>query len=76
MRTTLTIDDDIMAAARDLADYHKKNVGEVISGLARKGLMPSQPIPETRNGVPQFPIRPDSKPVTLEIVNKLRDELL
>ncbi len=76
MRTTLTIDDDILAAVRDLADYQKKNVGEVISEWARRGLTPSQPAPETRNGVPQLPIQPGAKPVTLEIVNRLRDELL
>jgi hypothetical protein len=76
MRTTLTIDDDILSAARDLADFQQKTVGEVVSSLARKGLMPAHPESATRNGIPQFPIQSGSKPVTLEIVNKLRDELL
>jgi len=76
MRTTLAIDDDILAAAKELADVQQESVGTVISSLARKGLAPSQPTESVRNGVPQFPIQPGSKPVTLEIINKLRDELL
>lgn len=74
MRTTLAIDDDILTAARELADFQQKSVGEVISSLVRKALMPSQPAAATQDGVPQFPIQPGSKPVTLEIVNRLRDE--
>jgi hypothetical protein len=31
MRTTLAIDDDILAAARERADFERKTVGEVIS---------------------------------------------
>jgi hypothetical protein len=76
MRTTLAIDDDILAAAKELADVQHQTVGEVISSLARKALSPVKPEAATREGVPQFPIKSGSKPVTLEIINKLRDELL
>ena len=38
MRTTLTIDDDILAAAKHLAERERKSVGEVVSALARQGL--------------------------------------
>jgi hypothetical protein len=76
VRTTLTIDDDVLGAARELADFQQRTVGEVISALARKALLPTQPVGVIRNGVPQLPVQPGSKPVTLEIVNKLRDELL
>jgi hypothetical protein len=75
MRTTLAIDDDILAAAKELAGSERKSVGEVISALARKGLEPSRSRFRTRNGVPLLPRRPDGKPVTLEMVNRLRDEL-
>jgi hypothetical protein len=75
MRTTLAIDDDILAVAKELADVQQTSVGAVISSLARRGLIPSKLISASRDGVPQFPIQPGSKPVTLEIVNKLRDEL-
>jgi hypothetical protein len=77
MRTTLTIDDDVLAAARGLAARQQKNVGEVISALARQALRRDLDIAAapTRNGVPLLPRRADAKPVTLEIVNQLRDEL-
>jgi len=38
MRTTLDIDDDVLAAAKELAKAQKSSAGEVISGLARKAL--------------------------------------
>jgi len=74
VRTTLAIDDDVLAAARGLAESEGKSVGEVISVLARKGLEPPQRRFRTRNGVPQLPRRPGGKPVTMEMVNRLRDE--
>ena len=74
MRTTLTIDDDILAAARALADAQGRTIGEVLSDLARKGLAPAEPAPRYRNGIPLLPVRPGSLPVTLELVNELRDE--
>ena len=38
MRTTLEIDDDVMAAAQDLARLKKQGLGRTISELARSGL--------------------------------------
>lgn len=76
MRTTLAIDDDVLAAARDLAVAEQRSVGEVISSLARKGLAPSAPAGAMRNGVPLLPIQPGARPVTSEHVRQLEDELL
>jgi hypothetical protein len=76
VRTTLTIDDDILAAARDLAEFQQKTIGEVLSSLVRKGLQLTVSVETTRYGVPQLPIQPGSGPVSLEIVNRLRDEFL
>lgn len=75
MRTTLSIDDDILAAAKELAAKHRKSIGEVLSSLAREALRPRKQTRRTRNGVPLLPVRPDAMPVTLEMVNQLRDEL-
>lgn len=75
MRTTLAIDDDVLAAARHLAEREHKSVGEVISRLARQGL--SRGVRGTRterNGIPLRPSRKAHVPVTLELVNPLRDE--
>jgi hypothetical protein len=76
MRTTLAIDDDILAAAKHLAERDRKTVGEVISLLARQGLARGSRSTSTqRNGVPLLPSRRGGVPVTLELVNQLRDEL-
>jgi|HubBroStandDraft_5_1064220.scaffolds.fasta_scaffold73001_3 hypothetical protein len=74
MRTTLTIDDDILEAARERADFERKTVGEVLSALARKGLCPPQPVQTFRNGVPLLPIQPGAKSATLELIKELMDE--
>lgn len=75
MRTTLSIDDDVLLAAKDLATRQDKTVGEVISALARQALLPASPGTDRRNGIPLLPVRPNASPATLELVNRLRDEL-
>jgi hypothetical protein len=77
MRTTLAIDDDVLVKAKSLADRQRKSVGEVISALARKGLSTDTAEPPlVRNGLSLLPRQPGSDPVTLEIVNQLRDDVL
>jgi hypothetical protein len=73
MRTTLSIDDDVLVAAKALARKHDRSVGEIISELARRSLNPPQGGGK-RNGIPLLTPRPGSPPVTLELVNSLRDE--
>ena len=73
MRTTLAIDDDVLVAARALADQQRRSVGEVISDLARRSLSHPKPARE-RNGIPLLGVKPGAAPVTLDIVNALRDE--
>jgi len=76
MRTTLAIDDDILAAAKHLAERERKTVGEVVSALARRGLARATRGTRTeRNGVPLLSNRGGVIPVTMELVNQLRDEL-
>ena len=76
MRTTLTIDDDVLAAAKGLAARQHKTVGEVISALARQALRPAKASRGIRNGVPLLAVRAGAAPVTPELVNQLRDELM
>lgn len=74
MRTTIAIDDDVLAAARTLADRHRKSIGAVISELAREGLTREiQPPEARRNGIPLLSNRAGVV-VTAELVNRLRDE--
>ncbi|HWG16512.1 MAG TPA: hypothetical protein VN678_01530 [Acidobacteriaceae bacterium] len=75
MRTTLSIEDDVLAAAKELAATHRKTLGEVISQLARKALQPAVTTKATRNGVPLLPARTGGQRVTSELVQKLREEL-
>jgi hypothetical protein len=73
MRTTLAIDDDVLSAARHLAERERRSVGDIISTLARQGLArEARSARPVRNGVPLLPAR--GGPVTLELVNQLRDE--
>jgi hypothetical protein len=75
MRTTLAIDDDVLAAAKELAAAERKSVGEVISALARRALRPAEIDRKTRNGVPLLPVHANTSRVTSELVHKLREEL-
>lgn len=76
MRTTLAIDDDVLSAARHLAERQGRSIGEVITALAREALAPKAEASSVRerNGVPLLPIKRDAAPITLELVNQLRDE--
>lgn len=76
MRTTLDIEDDVLQAAKELAQREGSTAGEVISSLARRGLAvpttPKHSRPAIRGGVPILPSR--GEVVTLEHVRKLRDQ--
>lgn len=79
MRTTLTLDDDVLAAARVLARQQRQPIGSVISALARQALAspshaPASPGQTQRNGLPLLPLQPGGAPVDLELVNQLRDD--
>jgi hypothetical protein len=75
MRTTLTIDDDVLSAAQEMAQMENKSVGEVISSLARRALTPSGTTSKTRNGVPLLKTRKGAPRITSELVQRLREEL-
>jgi len=74
MRTTLTLDDDVLASARAVAAQRGVSIGTIVSDLARRGLAPSQPA-AIRNGIRLFPVRPDAGPVTPELVKTLAENV-
>ena len=75
MRTTLDIDDDVLQAAKEIASNKGSTAGKVISDLARKGLQPAKPWARVRNGVPLLgPRHPGDPILTVEFINRLRDE--
>jgi hypothetical protein len=75
MRTTLDVDEDVLMAVKSLANTRKTSAGKVLSELARKALLP--PVVNKaikRNGFTLIPARNDGTVVTMELVNRLRDE--
>ena len=54
MRTTLTIDDDVLAAAKQFADSRGLTLGEAVSQLARATLTERRRS-DTRNGIVLLP---------------------
>jgi hypothetical protein len=77
MRTTLDIENDVLAAVKSLAESRRTTAGKVLSELARKGLMPpAKRKRRYKNGIPlfNFPRKPGDIIVTSEMVRKLRDE--
>ena len=84
MRTTLEIDDDILAAAKDLAKAEGRTMGHILSELARRGL--TAPSNKATSGFaepasafemdvwPTFPQR-EGPPVTSEMIERIKDEL-
>jgi hypothetical protein len=74
MRTTLDIDDDVLQAAKELAELRRTTTGKIVSELARKALQPEASA-RVRNGVPLLRRRRGAPPLTMKRVNQLRDEM-
>ena len=76
MRTTLDFDDDVLLAAKHLARREKKAAGQVISELARKGLVGAEALIEHEPKA-VFGFRPFPKAgriVSNGLINKLRED--
>ncbi len=79
MRTTLRLDDDVLASTRVLVRQQGESLGALISELARRGLREPSPLSveqvSRRNDLLLLPLQPEGSPVDRELVNRLRDEL-
>ncbi len=73
MRTTLAIDDDVLDAARAIADQTRRSLGDVVSDLARRGLKPG-PETESSGGLPVFRVSEKARPFTPDAVRRELDE--
>ena len=74
MRTTLDLDDSVLAAARAIARSEGVSLGAAVSALARRGLAPvARGEALSRSGFPVFDVRADAEPLTLGLVNAHRD---
>jgi hypothetical protein len=74
MRTTLSLDDDLLPQVKTYAESRDITVGKAVSELVRRGLR--API-QTRvvNGFHVIELPPGSPPVTIEHIRKLEEEL-
>jgi hypothetical protein len=76
MRTTVTLDDDVYAAAMHLAASSGERLGKVLSKLARRGLAPRQPpLPKKRTRrFPTFDVPPDAPIIPASRVQRALDD--
>jgi len=72
VRTTLEIDDDVVAAAKELAAIERRSLGAVISGLARRGLTPARV--EAADDLPVIRVPAGTPAITPEMVRRALDE--
>ena len=68
MRTTVTIEDDVLTVARALGQRDGISLGSALSTLARRGFRRAEI--NDADDVPTFHVRPDSAPITSEDVGK------
>jgi hypothetical protein len=74
MRTTLTIDLDMLQTARERAEARSETLGKVVSDMMREGLATKDRSPEYRNGIKLLPSRDFTRKGSVEVVNELLDE--
>jgi hypothetical protein len=72
MRTTLELDDELVAVAKELAAAEKRSLGSVISELARRGLTPARV--EIEGDLPVIHSPAGAPPITPEMVRRGLDE--
>ena len=73
VRTILAIDDDVLEAARCIADEEGVSVGDVISRLARRGLEPRTES-RGRGRFPTFAVPREAPPFTTDMVSRALDD--
>jgi hypothetical protein len=72
MRTTLDLDDDVVAAARELAAGERRSLGSMVSELARRGLTPARV--EIDGDLPVIRVPAGAPAITPEMVRRALDE--
>ena len=73
MRTTLTLDDDILELAARRAKLRGVSLGKTVSDLVRRGLSASTSA-QAKDGLVVFKLPTDSPPVTTEEVRRIEAE--
>jgi len=73
MRTTINLDDDVVAAVKQFAENRALGLGKAVSELVRRGINASRPT-RTVNGLLVFDLPSDSPRVTSNLVRELEAE--
>ena len=73
MRTTLTIDNDVLAVARALSERTGSSLGAALSELARRGFRSAYTAGDDGDGT-TFDVARDAEPITSEDVYGSLDE--
>ncbi len=68
----MNLDDDVVAAARELAAEERRSLGAVISELARRGLTPARV--EADGDLPVIRVPAGTPPITPQMVRRVLDE--
>lgn len=72
MRTTVDLDDDVMAATRTLAAEKGLSLGAALSELARRGLRGGSAVSD--EDLPVFRVPADAAPITPEMVRQANED--
>lgn len=74
MRTTLSIDDDVLLVVKERAERERRSVGSVLSDLARQALhgRPTEPSGTEFHGFRPLPTR--GRPVSNALIDRLRED--
>ncbi len=75
MRTTLDIDDHVLAVAREMSSTLEISIGAALSELARRGLGREKPRLQATNGIPVFEVSADAAPITNEMISRALGDL-
>jgi len=73
MRTTLSIDDEILELVRQYAEDRSMTVGDAVTELIRKAFRTPTPT-KIVDGLRVFDVPPDSPPITTERIKELEAE--
>ncbi len=76
MRTTLSLDDDILLAVKERAKRERRSAGEVLSDLARQALTGQhRPLGDRPAGKHGFePLPPRGPAVSNALIDRLRED--
>ena len=75
MRTTLDIDDHVLAVAREMGSALNISLGAALSELARRGISRGEQTTFGTSGIPVFTVSEGSAPITYDMISKALGEL-